>query len=74
MQELFESIQLLTDSKSHRMSIVGDFNREKYIEELCDSFHYFIEICLVSGVTQDELYKAYMKKGTVNFARIFENY
>ena len=36
MHELFESVQLLSDSKDHKNSLSGDFNKEKFLEELAD--------------------------------------
>lgn len=74
MHEMFEAIQLLVDSKPHRNTLVGTFDREAFLEELADVLHYFLEISILVGITPVELYKAYMKKGTINFARILENY
>jgi NTP pyrophosphatase (non-canonical NTP hydrolase) len=72
--ELFEAIHLLVDSKTHRQTLVGGFDRTAFIEELVDVLHYFIEICLLSGISSNELAEAYMKKSTKNFARISRGY
>lgn len=74
MHELFEAIQLLTDAKDHKQSLTGDFNKEKFLEEMSDAFHYMIEICIMCDISSDDLYRAYMKKGTLNFARILGGY
>jgi len=74
MHELFEANQTLRNSKDHRVTDVNDFNREHYVEELVDALHYFFEIAILSGVTMDELYDAYMKKGQVNVERIEGGY
>jgi len=74
MHELFESVHLLRNSKSHRISDVQDFDKEAFLEELSDTLHYLMELFILSGITSKDLYKAYMKKGTINFARILSNY
>lgn len=74
MHELFEAVHLLRNSKSHRKTDVGEFDRAAFLEELADVLHYLIEIMIVANITSDEIYGAYMKKGTVNFARILDGY
>lgn len=74
MHELFEANQVLKNSKDHRVTDVSDFNREHYVEELVDALHYFIEIAILSGVSMNELYEAYMKKGEINNRRIENGY
>jgi dimeric dUTPase (all-alpha-NTP-PPase superfamily) len=72
--ELFEANQHLKNSKAHRVTDVNEFDREAYLEELVDSLHYYIEIAIASGVTPDELFNAYMKKGYINVNRIENGY
>ena len=74
MHELFEANQMLKNSKDHRATDVREFDREGYVEELCDALHYFFEIAILSGVSADELYDAYVKKGNVNFDRVEKGY
>jgi hypothetical protein len=74
MGELFEANQELKNSKSHRASEIPEIDRNAYIEELTDSLHYFFEIVIASGISIDELYDSYMKKGEVNTKRIEEGY
>lgn len=74
MDELFESRQHLKNSKSHRITEIKDIDREAYIEELVDALHLFFEVCIASGISVDELYDAYMKKGQTNFSRIENGY
>jgi len=74
MHELFEANLLLKNSKDHRVTNVSEFNREDYVEELVDALHYFFEIAISSGVSMDELYGAYMKKGRINIDRIKNGY
>ena len=36
--------------------------------------HYFFEILIFSGVSMEDLFSAYMKKGEINFKRIEQGY
>ena len=74
MHELFESNMLLKNSKKHRSTEFIDFDRESYVEELSDVLHYLIGILIYSGVTPEEMYEMYMKKGKVNIERINGGY
>ena len=74
MHELFESVQLLSDSKDHKNSLSGDFNKEKFLEELADVTHYLIEIFILTGISPEQIYEAYMKKGEINNDRINNGY
>lgn len=74
MGELFEANQHLKNSKGHRATEVTEIDREAYVEELVDSLHFFFEIVILSGVSLDELYKAYLEKGDTNVKRILEGY
>lgn len=74
MGELFEANQELKNSKSHRATEISDLDKDAYLEELIDSLHFFFEIVIASGITLNEMYDAYMKKGVKNFERIESGY
>lgn len=74
MGELFEAVQTLKNSKDHRATNVVEFDRAHYIEEIVDAVHFAIELAIFSGISQDELFEAYMQKGDVNTKRIKEGY
>ena len=74
MHELFEAVHMLRNSKSHRATDVREIDREKYVEELVDALHYFVEVCILSGISADELFNAYIQKGDVNSKRIIGGY
>ena len=74
MGELFESVQELRNSKGHRATEIDEFDRVAYIEELVDTQHFIFEILLLSGVSIDEFFEAYMKKGDKNSERILNGY
>ena len=74
MGELFEANILLKNSKSHRATQITEFDRESYLEELTDVLHYFLGIVICSGISVDELFEKFMKKGETNFTRIKTGY
>ena len=74
MGELFEANQELKNSKTHRATEISDLDKDAYLEELIDSLHFFFEIVIASGISLDEMYDAYMKKGNKNFDRIENGY
>lgn len=74
MHELFESNVLLKNSKDHRATEDNGLDRSAYIEEMCDALHYLIEVLILAGVSSDELFETYMKKGDTNVRRISEGY
>jgi hypothetical protein len=72
--ELFEANQHLKNSKTHRATEIDSFEREAYVEELSDAMHYLFEIAIASGISANEMYNAYMKKGEINTKRILTGY
>lgn len=74
MGELFEANQHLRNGKDHRATDVPQLERDEYLEEIVDCLHYLWEIAIASGISSDELYEAYMKKGEKNEKRINEGY
>lgn len=72
--ELCEARQHLKNGKQHRATEVKDFDRDGYIEELVDSYKYFLEILILSGVTIEEFYAAYVEKDLKNVDRIMNGY
>lgn len=74
MHELFEAVHLLKDAKKHRATIVGGFNRDAFLEELADTLHFFIGLCILAGVDASELHGAYVNKGQINVNRVLSGY
>ena len=71
--ELHEARQHLKN-KDHRATHFKDIDREAYVEELVDALHFFFEIVIASGISVDELFEAYIKKGEINVQRINGDY
>jgi hypothetical protein len=74
MEELFEAGQHLKNAKSHRATEIPEVDREAYKEELVDALHLYFELVIASGISLDELVKAYLDKGAVNDERIRSGY
>ena len=74
MEELFEAGQHLKNAKSHRATEIPEVDREAYKEELVDALHLYFELVIASGISLDELVKAYLDKGNVNVERIRSGY
>lgn len=74
MKELFEAGQHLKNSKSHRATEITHVDRDAYVEELVDALHLYFEVCIAAGISLDELFDAYIKKGLVNEDRIRNGY
>lgn len=45
------------------------FNRQNYLNELADALHFYVNLCLASGITSDELFEAYVSKNKENHDR-----
>jgi hypothetical protein len=74
IEEFFESLANLKNWKKHRATEVKDLDRAAFLEEMSDSMHYFLEVLLLAGVSADEFFEIYMRKGETNIQRINEGY
>lgn len=74
MGELFEAVQELRNSKDHRATIISELDKDAYIEEIVDCIHYVFEIVILSGISSDCLFKAFIDKGKKNIERINNGY
>ena len=59
--ELWEATYTLKN-KLHKFQDDRSFDREHYLEELGDTLAYFIELCILSGISHDELYREFCRK------------
>lgn len=68
VQEIGESVQVLKNWKAWKQTeMPSDANHFK--EEIIDAFHFFVEACILAGITPDELHDLYFKKNEVNHFR-----
>jgi len=71
-EELGEAMNTLKNKpwkQSHMLTDVAH-----YREEISDSFHFFVELCILSGIGPYDLYEMYFKKNEVNKFRQRSNY
>jgi len=71
--ELWEATYTLKN-KTHRLTNDTEFNRDHYVEELGDVLAYFMEVCIMSDISYDELYKEYCRKNEVVKKRFKDGY
>ena len=74
IEEFFEALAHLKNWKKHRATEVKGLDREAFLEEMSDSMHYFLEVLLLAGVSADEFFEIFMRKGELNAKRINEGY
>lgn len=70
--ELVEASECLKSKPWKQSEVLCDFDHLK--EEISDSFHFFLELCICLGITSEELFQLYFKKHEVNSWRIKTNY
>lgn len=73
VRELVEAVQELKN-KSHRITDDRTFDREKYLEELADAQAFFLEVLILSGVSDKEFYTAFQRKKEIVKKRLEEGY
>ena len=74
MEEVFEALQHFKNWKPHRQTEDVDFDREKFLEEMVDSFNYFISLMVALGFTAEDLHRVYVEKDRVIHSRINQKY
>jgi hypothetical protein len=72
-EELFEASYTLKN-RMHRLTDARDLDIDHYREELGDALAYFVEVCILSGITPIELYGEYCRKNQIVLDRIKEGY
>lgn len=74
VEEIFEALQHFKNWKPHRQTEDSEFDREKFLEEIVDSFNYFFSLLIAAGFSADDLHRAYVAKDRVIHARIKQKY
>lgn len=72
-EELFEASFTLKN-RVHRMSDARLVDMDHYKEELGDAMAYFIEVCIFSGFSPEEMYQEYIRKNQVVRDRLKKGY
>ena len=66
-EELGEAGNCLKNKPWKQTQVETDVDH--FIEELADAFHFWIELCIMIGLTADDLFEFYYKKSEVNAFR-----
>ena len=73
VEELAEASFTLKN-RQHKLSDDTDVDFAHYLEELGDAFAFFIEICLLSGISSQTLFEQFQVKSGVVRKRLEEGY
>ena len=73
VEELAEASFTLKN-RVHKLSDDRELDFAHYKEELGDAFAYFLEICILSGITADDLYNEYSRKNHIVKGRLTSGY
>lgn len=73
IEELCEASFTLKN-RMHKLSDDRAVDMDHFKEELGDAFAYFLEVCILSGISAHELYEEYRRKNGVVFERIRNGY
>lgn len=71
-EELGEAMNTLKNKPWKQTHVIT--NEKHYLEEIGDAFHFFIELCILSGLDAKGLFDIYFRKSEVNHFRIRSNY
>jgi hypothetical protein len=74
VEEMFEAVQHLRNSKPHRLTDIPEIDRESFVEEIVDAFNFFLSVLILVGVDENELFNAYEKKHKIILDRLNKNY
>jgi len=74
VEEIFEALQELKNSKPHRKTEITQFNKSAFIEENVDALNYFFTALILVGVTPDDLLESYKEKHRVIMKRLEDGY
>jgi len=74
VEEMFEALQHLKNWKTHRLTDVPDFDRDKFLEEVVDAFNYFFALLIAVDCDADEFFDAFEKKDKIIHRRINSKY
>lgn len=74
VEEIFEALQLLKNTKDHRVTDIPEIDRDEFLEEFVDAQNYFISLLILAGYSIDDFFDAYIKKHNIILERIANRY
>lgn len=73
VEELMEASFTLKN-RMHRLTDDRNIDFNHYKEELGDAFAYFMELCILSGITAEDLHNEYVRKNQIVTERLEKGY
>jgi hypothetical protein len=75
VEEVFEALQHLKNTKPHRITEINDpVDVDAFKEEMVDAFNFFLTLLILMDVDAKDLYEAFQKKDQIIHDRIRNNY
>ena len=74
VEEIFEALGHLKNSKPHRETEITQFEKEEFLEEIVDAYNYFFTTLVLLGISSDDFHKAYKRKHNIILDRLKEGY
>ena len=75
VEEMFEALQHLKNWKPHRVTEIDeDVNKDEFLEEIVDALNYFFSLLVATGIDENDLFDAYIKKHQVIKSRLKNGY
>jgi len=68
-QALFVELAEVYEELDYKWWKAKEVDENKIKEELIDVLHFFLSMCLLSGMDADQVYKIYLEKNKKNFSR-----
>lgn len=72
VRELSEALQELKNKPWKQTTAPTD--KEAFVNEIGDTFHFFVELCITAGITAEDLHRAYFRMHQKNNERIAGTY
>ena len=73
VEELCEASFTLKN-RVHRVTDADALDFKHYVEELGDAMAYFMEVCILSGISADQLFDEYCRKNAIVKKRLEDGY
>ncbi len=75
VEEIFEALQHLKNTKPHRVTEITDpVDVEAFKEEMVDAFNFFFTLLILMDVNSEDLYEVFKKKDQIIHDRIKNRY
>ena len=75
VEEVFEALQHLKNTKPHRVTEITDpVDVEAFKEEMVDAFNFFFTLLILMDVDAEDLYEVFKKKDQIIHDRIKNRY